>query len=303
MRRAQRHRWLCCLVVVVVAVIIPLSTVADDSSLRERLLREGPVGWAKLEQSHLQIVGTGTLSTHSSGVDPIQPPKVEQWEIKRNGDLVRAIRVRSRVDGKIESAAAVYGPKFGFFAWNLDGADYVVNSMGPDRGIVDGFVGNGIGAYLNASWNFYGRSFSKLLVAPQLTLGEITSVEEDGKELVKVEFRYTPSEEEVTKWSGNTFFFDPNRHWALQRGELMFGGERSNYVVVYREDLNDMPTPKRVSWIRPVGDDGSDAYHELRFEFDKLAVEEVPEEEFTLAAFGLAGKKINIKGGKIRAKQ
>ena len=281
--------------------------VAQEATLRDRLLSEGPVGWAKLADARKQIVARGASVTRSVGVEPLhEVPRNEEWEMMRNGEMVRAIRVRRRDDGTVDTAAMVFGPKFGFVAVKIDDADYNVVSMGPNRGQIDGFVGNGIGAYLNASWFFLGRSFAELLKIPQVTLGDVTSVEEAGRTLVKAEFRYTPGEKEATKLSGNAFLFDPARHWALVRADLEFDGTRTRYVVEYGDDVEGLPTPKRVRWITPVDDAEIDLvngpYHELRFAFQEVKAEEIAEKEFTLSAFGLADKKINIKGGRLRRK-
>lgn len=277
------------------------SARADEPSQRERLLREGPIGWARLAGGHDQIVARGTSVTRSVGVQPLHAvPRLEEWEMMRNGELVRGTRVRRREDGTKDTATVVFGPKFGFTAVKVDEGEYRVVSMGPSRVRIDSFVGNGIGAYLNAAWSFMGRSFGDFFALPQVQLGEVETVEEAGRTLVVAEFRYTPGENEKTLLSGNRFFFDPAEDWAVVRGELQFGRERNRYEVEYGDDVGGVRTPMRVRWIRPVdGGRSGKAYHELRFAFQEVNEAEVAEEEFTLAAFGLADQPINIPGGKI----
>ena len=152
-------------------------------------------------------------------------------------------------------------------------------------------------------WSTFGTDFglaSTLPVgppAPGFSIEKVSSESHDGRELVKVEFKYTapkdkPRVPSLVGWAS----YDPNRYWLLTAFDVqrtwtvrdLKGLSTATYE--YQDTRDGCPILKRiVTRTRNTRPDGTFDL-EQKHDFD-IREGDVPESDFALSAFGLPEPK------------
>jgi hypothetical protein len=291
---------------------IATSTAWADEVLKNRLLKEGPAGWAKLENLSRGLVasGTQTVEVPAMGEQVASTSKV-RWSFGSKGGLVRTVRVRPGESGSVKQAF-VAGPRFNFTLQAetpqnpgvVDpdaAADWHVPFMGPDRQPIDFVVKEGVGRYIRAPFTLMGMSLPDLVDDPAFAIEAVDAVQHQGSELVRLTFKYNnptkldgrPTITEHlsgTAMTGGKVLLDPMRCWAIKTASLTTNtGGRPIIVIDYGDEINGVPSLKRVveRWVTADAPDDTELAQITKFEFDEFTPGGLSDDDFTLAAFGV----------------
>ena len=122
---------------------------------------------------------------------------------------------------------------------------------------------------------------------------ETETLVRDGRELVKVQFTYSPS-----SWDGNVprdgwVVLDPQLRWlvveAKTKGEWGGGREKGTLEIINKYNRNQAGTPllERQEIVIRVPEDGANVDDLWTHEYEEFVGAECDPEHYTLSAFGL----------------
>jgi hypothetical protein len=129
-----------------------------------------------------------------------------------------------------------------------------------------------------------------LIKSPNFKLLEVEPARENGDELVKVRFSYTPDEKNPLR--GGSMLLDPHHDWMVRKGEatLAAGGKEFTSTIEwsYREGSNHHPILTQARGQQTTKENNRVfRNNEVVTDYDLREQETVPEKEFLLSAFGL----------------
>jgi len=286
------------------------SEAADANPVVDRLRNEAPEAWRTLTKSHTHVAGAAVFRGNS--ISPVSTTASERsLEFLLKGEASRIISQRVKetggpveepehLKGVLKTAAAV-NPQYGFLiTYREEPKAWVIQGIGKDgrakdtcrvKSQQDWFP------YAKASWSVGGASFDELVLHPGFTLVSAKEVDREARNLVQVEFTFTPSQSELEKrdifrqiWTlrGGTLMFWPEEHWALVESKLNFlvpPDKESKTItkVEYADPIEGRRPLKSVHRL-------TDAHWGTADEsivFEKYEFRDVQDREFTLSAFGL----------------
>jgi hypothetical protein len=207
-------------------------------------------------------------------------------EFLAKGDVRRLTRTRT-ADSKGEGVGTSYGwVTTGRLCFELfrapDRSDYVVRALasGGCPQLLDQMRLNG--QLCEAAFSLADVRVRELLDSRNFKVSDVSWVESGGRKLVRLSFERTAAAGFTSGW----MLVDPQEGWALREYEITSDKERlsGHGVVEYHGSRDGVPLLRRATldWTHK----GKPAEsHELTVE--ELLTEDVPEEAFTLAAFGI----------------
>jgi len=254
-----------------------------DDSLQKEVLPKYASALKRLEEfySHVRIVGTGRYRAYPSSVD-----RQFSVEFLAKGDARRLTRTRT-VDGKGEGVGTRYAwvttPNLCFELFRApDRSNYVVRSLAPGGcpQLSDQMRFNG--QLCDAPFSLADIRVRELLESRNFRVSGVSWVDAGGTKLLRMQFQRSAPAGFTSGW----ILVDPQQAWVLREYETTSASQSTggHGVLEYRGSGDGIPLLRRATldWTQKGKATES---HELRVE--TIAWEEVPEEAFTLSAFGI----------------
>jgi hypothetical protein len=145
-------------------------------------------------------------------------------------------------------------------------------------------------ATIGLSLDTPGRTVPDLLRSPDFTLTSVTGQHENGEQLVRVIFAYSPRDKDLLR--GGWIDLDPIHDWVIRRAELELQGDgqpKIKYAAQYKykEGSDHHPIILKSSH-KSTTTQGDRVlfWYEIVTDFDLQEESYAPETEFTLSAFG-----------------
>jgi len=274
-----------CLLMAPVAMdsLDPRVALAGTTSLRDEVLKEYPLALEKLERfyGHVRIAGRGS---HRAGLG--KPKLVIEYTVEflRNDDSIRLVKgVTADSRGPLETRAFVTRPRLSFTAArNAESQQFALQSISPGPSDEARLIG------LHARLCFSPFSVGELnlrdsLKSPDFTIKGASRAVHGGRECIKISVERTASGVVVS----GSLIVDPHAGWVLREYEtaMLSGGRTSRGTVEYEGERDGIPLLRRAKLVY-FRDGVPEQTDELTV--DRITVEDVPDEEFTLAAFGIS---------------
>lgn len=302
-----------------ILVIVAATGRVHGEDWHKKLREEAPAAWEELRSFYTHVEGALTKTEKM-----IWRENAEQSFSKRthveflvSGGLLRGVTSnpthltgRPIADVPADKAACV-NTKYSFLLTRRPGAtDWVIEHVSRSR--VEEFEREEAqrralqhwAEYLWAPWWAGGVSFAELLQRPGFQLESIEPTA-TASPLVTVKFKYSASDEELKQrsrlkplfaLSGGRFVFSPRDHWSLVESELsVFEGAKEKTTIEYGARVGEFRAPHRIT--RTLS--ASNYEYEFSAVIDRIAPREAVEEEFTLAAFGLADPSLRARGNRV----
>ncbi len=273
---------------------------------------------ARLEERFATIRGSGTRTRVRLAGQADQRVSESAVRFARKPGLYRAVSTSLKAaNGQTPAEAAEFFNKTmsaelqkkanaGMFTVIATGGPGVKEQVWTSRGMRD---------FLDAPFALAGPVVSEYLADPDFAITGVEEIKRDSKTLLKLSFKRTLKAIAVRpgllikRIEDGWLLVSPNESWILYEAELGFreqNGHRADAArhisVTYLAGRTGFPIPKRVeiaSVARPRGerkeirDDRGHVSHDgdimssESFEFDEIQFEAAPDDDFTLAGFGL----------------
>lgn len=281
-----------------IAVLFAALPARADDSLVRRFETEAPQSWQEYldRVSQLQFNVSARIDVVSGDVALSNYTA----EYLQRGASARSV-LRSE-DGKVVVAAV--NPRYYFrlsraserAAWQID--DFGPSSSGNEESsYIRNSVRKNAADAIRAMTPDRGPLLSELMHEGTFTVKRATLESGSEENLVRVEFSYMPTPENLTKriLRSGWVLLDADNHWIIRRFEYLLewpdgtkGKETGEYVYA-DEPVNGVPVPHRILRHTEAHESGTGqpVEYDIHYTFDSWREEEVPEREFTLAAFGL----------------
>ena len=297
-------RWLS-FVLLIFAALAGLDAVRDAAcggDLQERLFREGPPAWDALQQfsRHLdgaiKVTQAPTVTTKNPDF-PVPRRSAARWIFRFDGDW--ALQQLDREDPSANdtgsdspslpaSRAVGINSRYGFsIERRTPDSPWVVTSVVTTKyeGLRDQIY-EGVLEYAEAPWVIFAKPLGTLIHEAGFRLESCEPVVQDGRELCKVTFDYSPGADskEPTEMRGGWLVVDPVLSWAIREFNVkMRWGEVSGSHVYSDTDVT-IPMLQEIHQRRT----GKGGYTDWNVVFEKLEHRDsIPEAEFGLAQYGL----------------
>ena len=136
------------------------------------------------------------------------------------------------------------------------------------------------------------REVPTLVRSPFFKLTDLASNRENGEDLVRMTFSYSPQDKDKDWLRGGWVLLDPKHNWIVKKSQLglEYEGQQIDYRVQYdyKEGSNHRPIITRSLIKSTTKEKDPPLYaYEIATDFDLHEQEVVPEKEFMLSAFGL----------------
>jgi hypothetical protein len=268
--------------------------VADDSiDWKARFLKEAPRRWQ--EYKELRILQGSYEATCLVGEKVVNRSRCS---FKQNKSCaLTADEKLLEPSGPITLQAS--NSRYGFqITRRSDDKPWVLT--GQDLNLKDGWKLSkaspavAIQNWLSLAFNLEGTGFTRLpdlVPDPDFSVTSAARVVRDSTELVEVKFIAKPKRGPEGAWrpvAGGWILFDPARYWVMREFEVDFlrsqdpkePAERVTGTFAYADGNKKLPVPRRMLRKSSVG-------IQVTHVFDLIERDDVPDEEFTLSAFGL----------------
>lgn len=259
---------------------------ADDAELRARLESEAPQSWSEFQElsKHLDI----ELTQQVLHPDTTTKTKLVVRTAGENAlfsqsylDLPEV--QRERLQG-VEHVECQNSEKF-----------FKLEKRGPDLPWFVEYIGDRGGLSAKKSldpmlffpFRVYRHSISDWFQSPDFQIRDVQWAQRPAGKLVAVTFELAKPEEETYWIHDGTIYLNPDRMWAVQ--EFVYdatgskGEEHVEQQTEFRDDCGELPLVKTANLTAqtPIGK----VQH--IFDFNRFKRREIPEQEFTLTAFGI----------------
>ncbi len=273
---------------------LPTGHMPDESSpsLKGRLQQEAPQAWQKYLALAKKLQGSSTGITHHQSPKGCKDKK-QYFEFKQREGCVMSLTQTTESQN-----LAVQNPKYMFELHRAQkDNDWAVARVGASlfkatNSTSPAYFVN----WVNRLPVTFGIMFGPLqftLDDPGFSVLSVSSIEENGRELVQVVFDYFPKEDvEIRTLRAGTVWLDPQRLWTFSRfdARMDMGGRIVTAVCQfqYKEGSGKFPILERTT--QRMKDPAQDYDAVMIDEFD-LKEADPAESEFRLSAFGFPEPK------------
>ena len=135
-------------------------------------------------------------------------------------------------------------------------------------------------------------SFPEIFQSPDFTIKDVGIVDRAGDSLVSVMFEFSPSGKSAQdRWPrAGVVMLNPERMWAVESFDVELSAygrsEKLSQHIEYNSTGGGVPVIKRIVTTREETPDAP-GHYQRTWDFDTFEYRDIPESEFTLAAFGL----------------
>jgi hypothetical protein len=272
--------------VVLLGLGAPCAFSGEANSLERRLLEEAPSAWEAYDRFWLILQGS------FSGLRVDREPtgtahRSRSKFVKKQCSGFNLVQIEDWEDDNYSARVAGYNLRYHFVLTREQETKPWVISELKRRSAGDPTNPLARGG-LNLGPN--STEVPMLIKSPNFKLLEVEPARENGDELVKVRFSYTPDEKNPLR--GGSMLLDPQHDWVVRKGEATraAGGKEftSTIEYSYREGSNHHPILTQ-SRFQQTTKENNRVFrnNESVQDYDLREQETVPEKEFLLSAFGL----------------
>jgi hypothetical protein len=275
---------------------------ADDASLREMVLRDYPQALATLENrlSSAKGVVRRSIERRAKAGSRVST-QTFAFECKRPY-MARVVSDGNvtRTRGDIETSKHVlrvlcYNRDYSFqlgredanTKWSLTSLENSQDGR-SNEGVT---MTHSLSVYLGAPYSMWVRTLSSLFSEEGFSVRAVSPISHRDKQMLKIEFDRKPSTKAKAKANGRGDYqgwlvVSLDEAWVLYSYEYMDKARNAwRGTVEYGEVRRGIPVPKRVvHTIEGAKEDGLRS--QLTYDFDEISLVDVPDRDFTLAAFG-----------------
>lgn len=262
---------------------------SSGNQVWERLLREVPECEERLERWASQLTGAFQVEVNHTGISIPQSRDVYRFAV--NGMLVKT--VFSVGDGKEVVQAA--NSKYSFSLTKPKGeADFSVTFLEPGTGgdrltqdrIKD--IVEDMKSDVCAAWYLLGQPLREWVQDSRFHMTEAVAKATGGKELVQVRFKWLPRREDdpLTRIDSASFVVAPAALWTIQEYHVERQRGTIDAELEYDEGFEETPIlMQKRQVVKAKPDDGVVMTRVVKYDVFERRL--VPEDEFTLSAYGL----------------
>lgn len=265
--------------------VLLTSNVIAPATDQTVLMEEASSQWRILEKAGSQLETTYTLTVRYQKEETITRMNV----LIGGRDHVRIdAEELKKGSSKTPPTEKILGinPSYAFQMTRKVGAkEYTLEYIGPDRGNIEKYLTAMIAGHSGIPWSFY-KNLSSLVQDSGFHLQRITREQQEGKDIIKMVARYTPSDSKEGAISDIDIIMDPGRHWCILSFSFRESWGRVIGTVDYGPDDQAFPVPVRYTMTQNY-DKGGQTVYETAFENWKYRRDGIPEKDFYLSAFGL----------------
>jgi len=253
-------------------------------SLKDQVSREYPPALERLENFYGRVCIQGKGSYRAERAKPTKRLIDYTLDFRRKRDSMRLVReVTSDTWQPAQTRGLVSTPRLSFSVVRHSGTgDYALESLSPGpSGQADQIRFDALLCF--SPYSLGDSSVRDLLKSPAFAIKDASRVACAGRECVKITFERTASRGFVSGW----MIVDPQAGWVLREREVTSQDPpfTARTTVEYEGQQDGIPLLRGARLAFEYGGVATEI-HELKV--DKLTVEDVPDEEFTLAAFGIS---------------
>lgn len=249
-------------------------------------MEEAENQWRILEKAGSQLECSYTLTRKYQKLETITKSKVL---IGGRDHLWIHTKELKKQDFKKPCIEKVVGknPNYAFRLSRQDGApEYAIDYIGPSEGGLEKILAGTIAGHSGIPWSF-SMNLSNLVKEPGFQLEKITRAQRNGKDIIIMIARYTPSSDgEKQTMTDINIILDPNRYWCILSFSFRVSWGRVVGSVEYGPDDHGFPVPVRYEMTQNY-DKGGQTVFETVFGHWKYRRDGIPKKEFYLSAFGL----------------
>lgn len=264
---------------------------AQDSLLKNRFLTEAPPQWQVYESLSRNVQGVISSTSHPA----TGKTKRRRFECTHNANSASILT--QGVEPETSARLEVMNPKYAFSLsgrtpkkWELDRLD--ADAAGGFKNLVTGGPPNrSVLTWIARGLVLEQHRLPEWVNEPQFVLKEVSTAKGERKDLMRVDFDYSPKNIMDSWVRGGWMLLDPSRHWVLTEYQVGFDWEvdgKGTVTATYEYQENGrFPIIKR-SLTQYKGITQANKPWETRvlLEFD-LYEKSLSDSEFTLSAFGL----------------
>ncbi len=286
--------------ILVAAGLFPIlaEALADDASLRKRVLAEYPQALERIEAKYGRAQGVVHLERVSVPPKYVitipreERPGTEIQDLAFMSRLPEMARVVAQLpDSKLnDEFVTCFNARYGFrLAKGKGQSALAVKSVDPDREeeVSDAF--RFLMPYLGAPYSVMHLRLPRYVSLPTFRIVDVSPVSSGGNRLVRITFDLSLRVNEKNTSGGyeGWFVVSPDERWVVREYEYRpkKGKVKWTGSVEYQGGSDDYPFLKRVT-TKSALLDGTDSVTET-YDFREFRFAEVPENEFTLSAFGM----------------
>jgi len=263
--------------------VLSLSTAGPSGfSSKEDLLAAYEPAAQRLQAFYTNLYISADITKSNWVYMPHQPPG-EKVEFRANGRLIRSDRVIEDA-AHPETIVQVAGAQRGFVVSKAPGANaFILDTWhaNPELTTESSRLFNPLAF---APYCILEVTILEWMKRPSVRLRAVEEVQEQGELLLKATFDETFKREGQVLHLSHRFLFEPQRNWACRR--YAYGGTNPECAEIeYEGEVDGIPLIKSATyWKEDKGKRANMTHATVR----KLIVGPVPEDQFTLAAFGIA---------------
>jgi len=286
--------------VLLMLFVSPARAQGTDDRLKKRFLSEYPEALKAWEARSSRVEATVKYTEDDTRNKATPHREVLFWYKCKLPDMMLLTSISNDAEGQREESVSASNANYSFaLRRNGEGTDFRIKSLEAANGSDRGPRRTTLMLLNTCLWAPYSAPFPNvgLLSQPRFAVRGVSTVDRNGKSLLKVEFDipYTPPSEErgkTARGSGGIEGFllvSPEEKWVIYefehrntRGSQRFSRKGT---MEYLGTAEGFPIPKRAAyqrWKLPEGElveTSSRDFLEFRFA-------DVPDKEFTLTAFG-----------------
>jgi hypothetical protein len=286
------------LFVALVVVLVGKGHAEEATDWKERFLKESPLRWQ--DYKDMKILQGSFVSSAMMGDKTVHQSRLE-FKQNKTCALVSTQRLQSNGQPAVLNAT---NARYGFQLKRLTpGKPWAIT--GQNLNLKDGYKlsrtapAEAVQNWLSHPFTLDGTAFTRLPVLvkdPDFSVQGANPVVRDGKALVEVHFTSKPKRFEAGQLAGawmpvrgGRIVFDPERYWVIHECEIQLQRSPQEHDATdsvvgtfeYTDGKKKIPIPRRITrkWA-VMGTKSTE-------DFDLSEREDVPDDEFTLSAYGL----------------
>ena len=259
----------------------------DEAALRNRFLK----GVAETAAEVMPLAHHAKYSIEDEYPIGDRASTVEEFQCSLQGQFAKATGKKQGVEIETDT---VKNDKYAFAVTRSPGVErYTLAWLAPSGGATPEeerqiqYTVDSARAVLLGNWHLYGKFVWEWVKTPHSNLKSFREERTDDGSFVRVEFDYLPTGTKGRLTDG-FMVLDPSSHWSLREyGITLSNGAKSHSFVHLQSGSDGFPAPHRIiTTFSSPGDDSHVAFKRT-VTIERLAQDDLDEDEFYLTHYGL----------------
>ena len=277
----------------------------DDALLKMKVLKVYPDALKELETHFSKAFGSGSGS-EEHGIGTKMARRIDgQFTFAAKGPFLAKVARKATSTTMKEKKRTAPGPIETVFCYNKTNSFSLKKDAGSSEYQIKAFDENKDGElplkqqmvawvykYLEAPFRLRLMRMSAAVAHPDFSIQHVSEVHEGNKTFLKIEFDFKKSLQNCAGW----ITVAPDEKWVLHDYEYSDIQDFFRGHIDYGEPQGGFPVPKRVVITR-MNPAERRPTSVVTFDFENLKFGDVPDSDFTLAAFGFPGVEDRVFGG------